>query len=46
MASVYILFLISEDGETNWIEGIQLLSVYVILGIMFFFLPEPQHVAP
>jgi len=46
VASVYILFQISEDGETNWIEGIQLLSVYVILGILFFYLPEPQHVAP
>jgi Ca2+:H+ antiporter len=45
VASVYILFQISEDGETNWIEGIQLLSVYVILGILFFYLPEPQHVA-
>ena len=33
-------------GETNWIEGVQLLSVYVILGILFFYLPEPQHVAP
>ena len=45
VASVYILFQISGDGETNWIEGIQLLSVYVILGILFFYLPEPQHVA-
>lgn len=45
VASVYILFQISGDGETNWIEGVQLLSVYVILGILFFFLPEPQHVA-
>jgi Ca2+:H+ antiporter len=44
VASVYILFQISGDGETNWIEGIQLLSVYVILGILFFYLPEPQHV--
>jgi Ca2+:H+ antiporter len=43
VASVYILFQISEDGETNWIEGVQLLSVYVILGILFFYLPEPQH---
>ncbi len=42
VASVYILFQISGDGETNWIEGIQLLSVYVILGILFFYLPEPQ----
>jgi Ca2+:H+ antiporter len=45
VASVYILFQISGDGETNWIEGIQLLSVYVILGILFFYLPEPQHVS-
>lgn len=41
VASVYILFQISGDGETNWIEGVQLLSVYLILGILFFFLPEP-----
>ena len=27
VASVYILFQISGDGETNWIEGVQLLSV-------------------
>jgi Ca2+:H+ antiporter len=40
VASVYILFQISGDGETNWIEGVQLLSVYVILGILFFYLPE------
>jgi Ca2+:H+ antiporter len=46
VVSVYILFQISEDGETNWIEGIQLLSLYVILGLFFFYLPEPQHVAP
>src|SRR4030095_2403950 len=26
VVSVYVLFQISEDGETNWIEGIQLLS--------------------
>jgi len=45
VASVYILFQISGDGETNWIEGIQLLSLYVILGILFFYLPEPQHVS-
>ncbi len=39
--SVYIIFHISGDGETNWIEGVQLLSVYLILGILFFYLPEP-----
>ena len=41
MASVYIVFQISGDGETNWIEGVQLLSLYVILGILFLYLPEP-----
>ena len=45
VVSVYILFQISGDGETNWIEGIQLLSLYLILGILFFYLPEPEHVA-
>jgi len=40
VGSVYILFQISGDGETNWIEGVQLLSLYVILAILFFYLPE------
>ena len=40
VASVYILFQIGGDGETNWIEGIQLLSLYIALGILFFYLPE------
>jgi Ca2+:H+ antiporter len=39
VASVYILFQISGDGETNWIEGVQLLSLYLILAILFFYLP-------
>ncbi|HEX8679523.1 MAG TPA: calcium/proton exchanger [Chthoniobacterales bacterium] len=42
-ASIYILFQISGDGETNWIEGVQLLSLYLILGVLFFYLPEPHH---
>jgi Ca2+:H+ antiporter len=37
--AVYILFQISGDGETNWLEGVQLLSLYLILGILFFYLP-------
>lgn len=30
--------LISLDGETNWLEGIQLLAVYAILAIALFFM--------
>jgi len=46
VASVYILFQISGDGETNWIEGVQLLSVYLILGILFYCLPEVAEGTP
>jgi Ca2+:H+ antiporter len=42
--SVWIVGEISGDGECNWLEGAQLLSVYVIIAILFFFLPEPAHV--
>jgi len=37
--AVGIMALISQDGETHWMEGVQLLAVYVILGIAFYFLP-------
>jgi len=42
--SVWIMSEISGDGECNWLEGVQLLSVYLIIAILFFFLPEPPHV--
>jgi Ca2+:H+ antiporter len=38
--AVAIVGQISGDGETNWLEGIQLLAVYIILAIVFYFLPE------
>jgi Ca2+:H+ antiporter len=31
--------LVSSDGETNWLEGTELIAVYIILGVAFFFLP-------
>lgn len=40
LAAVIITALISLDGESNWLEGAQLLIVYVILAIAFFFLPN------
>ncbi|HMB53328.1 MAG TPA: calcium/proton exchanger [Thermoanaerobaculia bacterium] len=30
---------IAGDGESNWLEGVLLLAVYIVLGIVFFFLP-------
>jgi Ca2+:H+ antiporter len=37
--SVGIMAFISLDGESHWMEGVQLLAVYLILGMAFFFLP-------
>jgi Ca2+:H+ antiporter len=38
--SVLITGQVASDGETNWLEGVQLLAVYVILAIVFYFLPD------
>ena len=38
--AILIVQQISSDGESNWIEGVQLLSVYAVLGILFYFLPD------
>jgi Ca2+:H+ antiporter len=37
--AVLIMAFITHDGESHWMEGVQLLAVYVILGIAFYFLP-------
>jgi Ca2+:H+ antiporter len=34
-----IMALVSLDGESHWMEGVQLLAVYVMLGLAFFLLP-------
>lgn len=37
--AVLITGQVAGDGESNWIKGIQLLAVYIIFAILFFFLP-------
>jgi Ca2+:H+ antiporter len=37
--SVIIAGQICGDGESNWFEGMQLLAVYAIVAIFFYFLP-------
>ena len=38
--SVWIMSLIAQDGESHWMEGVQLLAVYAILALAFFWLPS------
>lgn len=44
VVSIFIVEQMSSDGESNWIEGVQLLSVYAILAILFYFLPEVHFI--
>lgn len=37
--SVAIASLVSLDGESNWLEGAQLIAVYLILAIAFYLIP-------
>ncbi len=37
--AVVLTALIALDGESNWFEGVQLLGVYLIIGLAFFFFP-------
>lgn len=37
--AVLIVEMISSDGETTWFEGVQLLAVYLILAVAFYFVP-------
>lgn len=45
VVSVFITGQVADDGVSHWMEGVQLLGVYIMLGIIFFFLPSalPQH---
>jgi Ca2+:H+ antiporter len=35
--AVLIANLVTQEGESNWFEGVQLLSLYSVLGLVFYF---------
>ncbi len=37
--SVFITDLVVQDGESNWLEGAQLIAAYAIIAVAFFFHP-------
>ena len=37
--AVAAVIMVSQDGESNWFEGSMLLSVYLMMGIVFFLHP-------
>ncbi|HEX2998752.1 MAG TPA: calcium/proton exchanger [Armatimonadota bacterium] len=38
-SAVVIANFISQDGESNWLEGVHLLAAYLIIALAFFFIP-------
>jgi len=38
--AVLTIAMIAHDGETHWMEGVQMLAVYAILVLGFYFLPS------
>src|SRR4051812_19680860 len=44
MASLFMAVIIGAlvcgDGQTNWYKGVQLITVYLIIALMFYLMPE------
>lgn len=38
--AVIIGAMVSADGESNWYKGVQLITVYAIIALMFYLIPE------
>jgi Ca2+:H+ antiporter len=39
IVGVLITALVAQDGESTWLEGVELLGVYIILALAFFLIP-------
>jgi len=35
--------MVVADGESNWVEGLQMMAVYLILALAFCFVPLKAH---
>src|SRR5262249_3489980 len=40
LLSVLITGQVAGDGRSNWLKGMQLLTVYLVLALTYFFLPS------
>lgn len=39
VGAIIITIMISIDGRSNWLEGLELIALYTIIGLAFFFVP-------
>lgn len=40
LLAVLITGQVAADGRSDWLKGMQLLAVYLVLGLTFFFIPD------
>ena len=38
--AVLIGAIVARDGRSNWYKGVQLITVYVVIALMFYLLPD------
>jgi Ca2+:H+ antiporter len=43
LLAVLITGQVAGDGRSDWLKGVQLLAVYLILGLAFFFTPDASN---
>jgi Ca2+:H+ antiporter len=43
LMAVLIGTVVAGDGRSNWYKGVQLITVYLIIALMFYFLPDVTH---
>jgi Ca2+:H+ antiporter len=43
--SVIATSMVVVDGESNWVEGLQLLAVYLILALAFYLMPAAESIS-
>ena len=41
--SVLVGAIVVGDGRSNWYKGVQLIMVYAMIAILFYFLPVTKH---
>ena len=37
LLAVLVALQVTQEGESTWFEGLQLLAVYAVLGLVFFY---------